>query len=189
MKISKIIEGRIRGWLPKEPSSIILPNKSKLRNMRKPIKYSKANVALISFITLLLLSVFAQIHYQTQTWSNIQPSYSISADKLTEKPENYFVLSNPDQYVLKVLDGQERHIEVPWDDTQIDELTRQYSTNNIEYDGSYYSIQINFVDAFPPRTVSYILAGFVISILGIVVISLSKGIIHFSAHAMENSGE
>ena len=160
MKISKIIEGRIRGWLPKEPSSIILPNKSKLRNMRKPIKYSKANVALISFITLLLLSVFAQIHYQTQTWSNIQPSYSISADKLTEKPENYFVLSNPDQYVLKVLDGQERHIEVPWDDTQIDELTRQYSTNNIEYDGSYYSIQINFVDAFPPRTVSYILAGF-----------------------------
>ena len=179
MKNFKNLERTIRGWLPQEPSSIILPHKSKLTNMRKPIKYSKANVALISFIAILLLSVFAQIYYQTQTWSNIEPSYSISANKLTEKPENYFILSNPDQYVLKVLDGQERHIEVPWDDTQIDELTRQYNTNNLEYDGSYYSIQINFVDAFPPITLSYILAGFVISILGIVAISLFKGIIHF----------
>ena len=102
-------------------------------------------------------------------WSNIEPSYVIDADKLSQKPDNYFVLSNPDEYVLTVLNGEETHVYVHWNDTQIDELTKEYCTNNVEYNGSYYTIGINFVDAFPPSTFPYILAGFVISILGIII--------------------
>jgi hypothetical protein len=142
-------------------------------------KLSKANISLIFFTTILLLSVYAQIQYQTQMWSDTEPSYAIDADKLTEKPVKYFVLSNPDQYVLKVIDDDENYVIVHYNDTQIDELTRQYGTNNIEYNGSYYTIGIAFVDAFPTPTLPHILAGFVISILSIVIISIFQVTKHF----------
>ena len=81
------------------------------------------------------------------------------------------MLSNPDEYVLKVTNG-EPVVYVHYNDTQIDELTSQYGTNNVEYNGSYYKIGIAFVDVLPPGTLPYILAGFVISILGIVAIAI-----------------
>jgi hypothetical protein len=142
-------------------------------------KLSKANIALIFFTAILLLSVYAQIQYQTQMWSDTEPSYAIHADKLTEKPANYFALSNPDQYVLKVIDGKESYVYVHYDDTQIDEQTRQYGTNNVEYNGSYYTIGIAFVDAFPPTTLPYILAGFVISVLAIIIFSIIQVVKHY----------
>jgi hypothetical protein len=135
-------------------------------------KLSKANIALIFFSAILLLLVYAQIQYQTQMWSDTEPSYAIHADKLTEKPANYFALSNPDQYVLKVIDDEENYVIVHYDETQIDELTRQYGTNNVEYNGSYYTIGIAFVDSFPPTTLPYILAGFVISVSAIIILSI-----------------
>jgi len=144
-------------------------------------KISITNSALIIFTATLLLSVYAQISYQSQMWSNIEPSYVIDADKLSQKPDNYFVLSNPDQYVLTLLNGQENHVYVHCNDTQIDELVNQFDTSNIEYNGSYYTIGIAFVDAFPPLTQPHILAGFVISILGIVVIAIFQGVKHFKA--------
>ena len=49
-------------------------------------KLSKADIALIFFTAILLLSVYAQIEYQTQMWSDTKPPYAIDADKLTEKP-------------------------------------------------------------------------------------------------------
>ncbi len=53
-------------------------------------KLSKADIALIFFTAILLLSVYAQIQYQTHMWSDTEPSYAIDADKLTEKPVKYF---------------------------------------------------------------------------------------------------
>ena len=135
-------------------------------------KLSKANIALIFFAAIFLLSVYAQTAYQAQMWSDAEPSYAIHANKLTEKPVKYFVLSNPDQYILKVINDEENYVIVHYDDTQIDELTRQYGTTNVEYNGSYYAIGIAFVDAFPPTTLPYILAGFVISILAIIILSI-----------------
>ena len=111
-------------------------------------------------------------------WSDTEPSYAIDADKLTVKPEKYFMLLNPDQYVLKVING-EPYVFVHYDDTQIDELLRQYGTSNIEYNGSYYKIGIAFVDAFPPPTLPYILAGLVISILAIIILSIFQVVKHF----------
>jgi hypothetical protein len=142
-------------------------------------KLPKANIALIFFSGILLLLVYAQIQYQTQMWSDTEPSYAIHADKLTEKPANYFALSNPDQYVLKVIDNEENFVIVHYDDTQIDELTRQYGTTNIEYNGSYYTIGIVFVDAFPPTTLPYILAGFVISVSAIIILSIIQVVKHY----------
>jgi hypothetical protein len=128
-------------------------------------------MALIFFLALLLLSVYAQMAYQAKVQSDYKPSYAINADKLTEIPAKYFTVSNPDQSVLNAING-ERYVFVHYDDTQIDELARQYGTNNIEYHGSYYTIYLAYVDSFPPPTLPHILAGFAISILGIVAISI-----------------
>jgi len=146
-------------------------------------------MALIFFLAVLLLSIYAQIQYQTQMWSDTEPSYGIHANKLTEKPVKYFVLSNPDQYVLKVIGDEENYVFVHYDDTQIDELTRQYGTSNIEYNGSYYTIGIAFVDAFPPSTLPHILAGFVISILAIIILSIFQVVKHFKQPATKILGK
>ena len=140
-------------------------------------KLSKANIALIFLTAILLLSVYAQIQYQTHKWSGIEPYYGLHADKLNDKPQKYFTLTNPDPYVLKAINGE--YVHPHYDDTQIDELIRQHQTSNIEYNGSYYSIGLVFVDAFPPPTLPYILVGFALSILGIVVIAIFQVVKHF----------
>ena len=133
---------------------------------------SKANGALIFFIAVLLLSVYAQIAFKASIQSNYYPQYGIRAESLTVKPEKYFALSNPDQYVLRAINGED--IIVRQTDTEILNLERHYGTSNVEYNGSYYAIGIVFVDAFPPPTLPHILAGFVISIIGIAVIAIFR---------------
>ncbi len=140
-------------------------------------RLSKANMVLIFFIAVLLLSVYAQIAFKASIQSNYYPQYGIRAESLTVKPEKYFTLSNPDQYVLRAINGEE--VVVRQIDTQILNLERQYGTSNVEYNGSYYSIGIVFVDAFPPPTLPHILAGFVISIIGLVVIAFFQVAKHF----------
>ena len=127
-------------------------------------KLSKANMALIFFLAVLLLSVYAQIAFKASIPSNYYPQYYVRAESLTVEPEKYFTLTNPDQYVLRAINGED--VVVRQIDTQIVDLERQYGTSNVVYNGSYYSIGIAFVDAFPPPTLPHILAGFAISIIG-----------------------
>ena len=133
-------------------------------------KLSRANIALILFIAVLLLSIYAQIAYQADIPSKYYPEYYVRADNLTVKPEGYFTLSNPDQYVLRAINGES--VFVRQADTQIYDLEMQYNTNKVEYNGSYYTIWVAFVESFPPPTLPYILAGFAISVLGIVAIAI-----------------
>jgi hypothetical protein len=130
---------------------------------------SKTNIALVLFIAILLLSIYAQIDIQSKYY----PSHAIDADKLNEKPTNYFSLPNPDQYVLEAINS-ERFVDIrSLDDTQIDELINQYGTNNIEYNSTYYTVWIANVDSFPPFMLQVgILVGIVLSVSAIVVISL-----------------
>jgi hypothetical protein len=137
----------------------------------------KANMALIFFLVVLLLSVCAQIAFKASIPSNYYPQYGIRAENLTVKPENYFTLSNPDQYVLRAINGED--VIVRQTDTEIRNLVRHYGTSNVEYNSSYYSIGIVFVDTFPPPTLPHILAGFAISIIGIAAIAIFRVAKHF----------
>ncbi len=140
-------------------------------------KLSTANIALIVFTVILFSSVYAQIAYQADIQSKYYPEFYVRAESLTIKPENYFTLSNPDQYVLRAINGE--GVVVRQIDTQIYDLERQYNTSNVEYNGSYYSVGIAFVDSFPPLTVPYIVAGFVTSVLGIVAILIFSAVKRF----------
>jgi hypothetical protein len=140
-------------------------------------KLSKTNMVLICFLAILLLSVYAQIAFKASIPETFYPQYYIRAESLAAKPEKYFILSIPDQYVLRAINGED--IVVRQTETQIGNLESQYGTSNVEYNGSYYAIGVAFVDSFPPSTLPHILAGFVVSIIGIVFIALFQVAKHF----------
>lgn len=139
-----------------------------------------SNILLTIFIIILLLSAYAQIEYQVNSFSKTHAYYDMYAHKLTDKPAYYFALTDPDQFVLKAINSG-TYVEVDQNDTQIDELINHYGTNNITYGGSYYTIQLAFVDAFPSESLPYIQAGIYGSVFGIIVILIFKGWRYFQA--------
>jgi hypothetical protein len=66
--------------------------------------------------------------------------------KLQDKPEQYFVLDNPDQYVMKALSYPNSVVFVDLEETQIDDIIQSRGTNNFVFEGSYYRIQFLDVD-------------------------------------------
>jgi hypothetical protein len=116
------------------------------------------------------------------------PSYAVYATKLSDKPGSYFVLNNPDRYVLESISNQHSSVFNSLDDTQIDELTEYYGTNNIDYNGTYYQIAMLYGDKFPPfMLVPALLAGIVISILAIVIICLRSKVFSKSSSTVRLS--
>jgi len=138
-------------------------------------KLSKTNLALIFFSLVLVLSTVGIVEMQ----SIYHSSYVIYASKLNEKPTNYFVLDNPDSYVLEAMSSQNYvHIGSP-QDTQLDELIMTHETSNLEYNGTYYSVGYLF-DTNPVPTILTVEAslGIVFSALSIAVVTSLKTINH-----------
>ncbi|MGD0645939.1 MAG: hypothetical protein ABSA75_13615 [Candidatus Bathyarchaeia archaeon] len=98
-------------------------------------KLSGTNLALVFFTLTLVLSTVGMIEIQ----SIYHSSYVIYVSKLSEKPNNYFVLENPDRYVLEAMSTQNYvHIGSP-QETQLDELLSAHRGSSLEYNGTYYS--------------------------------------------------
>ena len=134
-------------------------------------KLSTTNLALILFISILCICIYAQFDMQSKYY----PSYAINAEKLDQKPTSFFPLANPDNYVREAINNGVNVDFRSLDDTTIDELTQHHGTNNIEYNGTYYKVGIVTVERFPPSALlPILLAGIVISISAIVSICLFK---------------
>jgi len=74
---------------------------------------------------------------------------SLVAEELTEKPEEYILLVEPDPYVLQAVSNLGEEVVVgAWEDSEFDEMVSSYGTNNVEIDGKYYRIQVYAIDAF-----------------------------------------
>jgi len=101
------------------------------------------------------------------------------AEKLSNEPEKYFVVTNPDPMLLQAIS----HPGVPvplrsLDETEFNELSNQYGTNNVEYQNNYYSVGILNVE---PTRVYYdvflmSLIGFVVSTILLISYAISKGL-------------
>ena len=126
---------------------------------------------MIFFALTLILSIvgiFAMV-------SIYHPTYAVYATKLNDKPTNYFVLNESDRYVLEAISMEHSRVFNSLDFTQIDELTNNYRTNNIEYKSNYYSIAILYGDSFPPFMLPQaLLAGIAVSTSAIVIITSCK---------------
>jgi len=147
---------------------------------RKP---SKANLALVLFIAILFLSIYAQLDMQAR----YHPSYAIYADKLDEKPTNYFPLPNPDQCVLEAINSQSYvYISSP-NDTQIDDLIESRDKSIIEYNNTYYVVGFLFDDGSPPAGLALaVFVGIAVSASAILIICLFKSAKHIKLHRARN---
>ncbi len=93
---------------------------------------------------------------------------AIQAEKLSNKPEKYFVVTNADPTLLQAISHLGEYVSFHLlDETQIDELIDQYGTNNIGYQSNYYRIYIVFVE--PSQ---FNAEGFWMSIFGFIASSV-----------------
>lgn len=134
-------------------------------------KISKTTLALVFFALALILSIAGMFVMV----SIYHPTYAIYATKYNDKPTTYFAIDSPDRYVLEAISNGHSSIFNSLDCTQIDELTKEYLSWNVEYHSNYYSISILYGDNFPPFMLPQVLlAGIVVSITAIVIISFYK---------------
>jgi len=134
-------------------------------------RLSETHFALIFFTLTLFVSLYGIIAMQ----SIYHSSYIIYASQLSKKPNYYFVLENPDVYVLKAMSSQDYVIIGSPEDTQIDDLIRAKETSYFEYNGTYYGAGFGFETKYPPAIpFLLILAGAVVSASSIVAIASSR---------------
>ncbi len=130
-------------------------------------KLSKPVLVLFFFIFTLLLSL-AGLFLVTSIY---HPTYTICATKFDTAPITYFSFDNPDRYALEAISNGSSSTFTSLDYTQIDELTQDNLTWNVEYSGNYYGISILCGDNFPPFLVPAVfLVGIAVSIVAIVAI-------------------
>ena len=136
-----------------------------------PRRPSETKLALIFFTLTLAVSAYGIIEMQ----SIYHSAYIIYASKLSEKPNYYFALENPDAYLLKAMSSQDYvNIGSP-EDTQIDDLIRAEETSYFEYNHTYYGAGFGFDTKYPPPIpFLLILAGTVISASAIAIVASMK---------------
>ena len=77
--------------------------------------------------------------------------------ELSEKPEAYFVLENPDSYVLEAISNLGKPVYLNFfNKTQIDEMIEANGTSNIEYNGRYYGVGLLFSDPGPAMSGEFV---------------------------------
>ncbi len=101
------------------------------------------------------------------------------AEKLSDRPEEYFVVTNADPTLLQAISNSGDYVSFHLlDETQMDELIGQHGTSNIEYQSNYYNIRILFVEPSPIYAEEFWMSifGFVASTVVIVSYAIFKGL-------------
>ena len=71
----------------------------------------------------------------------------IVAEKLSAKPEEYVVVTDPDHYLLEALSNPGRPVFVrSWKDTPMFDTLLEAGTNNVEYNVTYYMIEFGSLE-------------------------------------------
>lgn len=101
---------------------------------------------------------------------------ALLARNLTEKPDNYIPLTNPDSYVLQAIQNPGNPVYIgSWQNTQFDEMIHPYGAENIEVNGNYYEMQMLSADVFAYGTYFWLLlVGWGIFTVSIIVTRLRK---------------
>jgi hypothetical protein len=87
-------------------------------------------VLLVSMCTVLLLIAFTTVNFERM---------QLSAQKLNEKPQNYTILENPNQYVSYAI--AHHLVNIPLENkTVIEQLMPVPGQENFEVNGSYYRL-------------------------------------------------
>jgi hypothetical protein len=83
------------------------------------------------------------------------PTHLVRAERLSQQPDTYFVLENPDAAVVQAIANPQESVTInSLEDTQLDELTNEHNTGNVLVNDRYYQIRIAIGDKFPPPFVT-----------------------------------
>jgi len=114
----------------------------------------KPKTLFFSILSIVLLVLTAIELYRGTHPRECRYGPVISAERLSAKPAEYVVVTDPDPYLLEALSnaGTEPNLgrEVfigSWDNTNIDELLEShgYKTFNVEYNYTYYTVHLGSV--------------------------------------------
>ena len=119
--------------------------------------------------------------------STYSSSYKIYMQKLDVKPENYFVLQNPDAYVLKAISTQNYVNVGSPNNTQLYDLLIAHPGDYVEYNGTFYSAGYSFkTDSPPANSLLIIIAEMAICASAIGVIASLKTVAYMkNTHGKE----
>jgi hypothetical protein len=137
----------------------------------KPLSFFFVLITVILF-TATAFVIIGIVQLQQSSYGS-----AIEACNLTDTPEIYFSLENPDSYVLQAISNPQTLVFVNPDNTQIDELIQTHGTNTIEYNNIYYQIQFLSVDPgvfgyLGPLMIGWILWGF--SVIVAIIFRFSR---------------
>jgi len=143
---------------------------------------ASTKTAIIVLITIIGLSAFVLIYVPAR----YHPTYLIQAERLTQQPDTYFILENPDAVVSQAISNPEEYVTInSLEDTQIDELIDEHNTSNIKVNDSYYWVGIVFGDNFPSLFESYLylvsLVTLPLSVIALIVVVLFKATSRFQS--------
>jgi len=98
----------------------------------------------VSVILAVIIIAFVDILVTAQSSGT-----AISATRLEEKPDTYFVIEDPDSYFLKAVSNEGEPVSLGlFGDTNIDELITIHNTNNISYLDDFFVVQRFSIDSF-----------------------------------------
>jgi hypothetical protein len=96
---------------------------------------------------IILLVVTAAFFYFMTHPREFQFGAVLSAERLSAKPADYFTVTDPDPYFLEAVSHPGTLVFAGfWEDITIDERIAANNTNNVEYSGVYYTIQLGSAD-------------------------------------------
>jgi len=129
------------------------------------MKYS----ALFVSVAIILLVVTVAYAYFITHPREFHFGAVISAERLSARPTDYFVVTDPDPYFLEAVSHPGTLVFAGfWEDITIDELIAANNTNNVEYGDAYYTVQLGSADP--------IMGGFVWILVGWIGLGLSFAI-------------
>jgi hypothetical protein len=136
--------------------------------------------AKVATAALVILAVSAALFvcYPFLIRGTYGPEYAIQANVLSGEPAAFFSLDRPDSVVRQAISNPEEHFLVNQAETEIVTLIRTYGTSNIKVNGSFYEIDVAFVDTGPPLYLAVIypasVVGMVAGISVLVIVGFAK---------------
>jgi len=116
------------------------------------MKKSNLKILMVFLAVLTVVVPMATVVLYNQWFLTSQVSMILVATELTEKPSNYFVLTNPDPYTLEGIENPGMQVNITFveeDKVTFGDQAQEHDTFNVEYEGKYYHIDL-VVDFYVP---------------------------------------
>lgn len=185
------IRKRLLRWCPQPNSQISLKLKQTTINR---LFSNRRNIVASAFFILMLAVLVPATWYVAVNFGRAQPSDEaglwIEVNQLSQKPQSYFQLSNPDSYVVQAISNLGDWVHVgDWNNTQIYDIARQNQDlasqngiGNFEFSNAYYGIRFRSADPgqlLTNDTIFLIIAGwFIYGVALIITTFVLTGRIH-----------